>query len=111
MLLLIAAGFGGLIVHYLMLVSAIGGDGANFLFLVAAKAVFAAVGGYLSERALRMSRAERLTVLGALDLVPLFKPVLAAKPGWLLFILPDIAAGMTGIALAREFDKRVARAR
>ena len=106
MVLLIVAAFVGLAGHYLVLVSAIGGDAATIGSVVTGKAVFAVVGGYLSQRALRMSRAECLTVVGALDLIPLLMPVLAAKPGWLLFIAPDIAAGMAGIALAREVDKR-----
>jgi hypothetical protein len=110
-LLLIAAGFGGLIAHYFIFISAVGANGSAVFEIVAAKAIFALVCGYLSERALRMSGAERLTLLGAYELVPLLMPVLAAKAGWLLFILPDLAAGRVGIALAKKIDKGLTPAR
>jgi hypothetical protein len=110
MLLLAAAGFTGLIAHYLIFVLAIGG-GPAFLAIVAAKAILALLGGYLSVRALRMSRSERLILLGFYDLVPLLMPVLAAVPAWLLLVLPDLAAVAVGVALAREVDRRLVPAR
>jgi hypothetical protein len=51
------------------------------------------------------------SILLLIELVPLLMPVLAAKAGWLLFILPDLAAGSVGIALAKEVDKRLTPAR
>jgi hypothetical protein len=123
MLLLIAAIVAGLESYAFMLGLAFGGAFPELFAIVAGKAVLAGVGGYLSERPLRMSRGSRLTLLGAYEIGPVltllfgignlgadgaagFQPLL-----WFVFAIPDVAAGCLGIALGRSVDTYVSARR
>jgi len=116
-LLLLAAGIVGFASVVLLLAVAFAVAFSSLLAIVAGKAILAGVGGYLSQRALHMSRMERLALLGAYEIGPLlmlawgvgnlvtsgtagFQPLL-----WLVFAIPDIAAGWFGIALGESVDR------
>jgi len=115
-LLLVAAILVGLEAYAFMLGFAFGGAFPELFAIVAGKAILAGVGGYLSVRPLRMSRGERLTLLGAYEIGPLMTLVLgmgsvgesgaaAFQPLlWFVFAIPNLAAGCLGIALGRRVD-------
>ena len=119
LLMLPAAGITGLTSHVYLLVSAVvGGAGiSGLLGFAAGKALLAGVGGYLSVRALHMSRGERLVLLGAFEIGPLLMVACAIGNGiasgteglspllFFLLAIPDVAVGWLGVGLARQVDE------
>jgi hypothetical protein len=113
-LLLLAAAVVGVASLFFLFAFAFVGALSGLLAIVAGRAILACVGGYLSDRAFRMSRAERITLLGAYETGPLLMLALGIgnllvsgsagfQPlAWFVFAIPDFLAGWWGIALGRR---------